>query len=64
MIPKFIHHIWIGPKPFPSIYLTYLKKWKSLYNDYNFIFWDNELVESTNIITADIKKYYYSDLES
>lgn len=61
MIPKFIHHIWIGPKPFPSIYLTYLNKWKSLYNDYNFIFWDNDLVESTNIITDDIKKYYYSD---
>ena len=61
MIPKFIHHIWIGPKPFPSDYINFLTKWRLLYPDYNFVFWNNELVESSNIITDDIKKYYYSD---
>jgi mannosyltransferase OCH1-like enzyme len=34
MIPKFIHHIWIGTKPFPSDYIN-LKKWRLLYPDYN-----------------------------
>jgi len=61
MIPKFIHHIWIGTKQFPSDYINFLTKWRLLYPDYNFIFWNNELVESSNIITDDIKKYYYSD---
>ncbi len=61
MIPKFIHHIWIGTNPFPSVYIDYLNRWKSLYPDYNFVFWNNQLVESTNIVSDDIKKYYYSD---
>jgi mannosyltransferase OCH1-like enzyme len=61
MIPKFIHHIWIGKNTFPPIYTVYLNKWKSLYPDYNFIFWNDELVESTDIITDNIKHYYYSD---
>ena len=61
MIPKFIHHIWIGDKPFPSDYINFLKKWKILYSDYNFIFWDNQLVESTDILSSDIKQYYYGD---
>ncbi len=52
MIPKFIHHIWIGDKPFPSDYINFLKKWKILYPDYNFIFWDNQLVESTDILSS------------
>lgn len=61
MIPKFIHHIWIGSKPFCSEYINYLSKWRDIYPDYNFIFWDNELVEATGIANNDIKKYYYSD---
>lgn len=62
MIPKIIHHIWIGNKPFPEKFYDYVNKWKMIYNDYNFIFWDNELVNSTKIVTKDIEKYYYSDL--
>jgi len=61
MIPKIIHHVWIGPRQIPEKYKEYINKWKVIYPDYNFIFWDNELVESTCIITDDIKKYYYCD---
>ena len=61
MIPKFIHHIWIGDKPFPSDYINFLTKWRLLYPDYNFIFWDNQLVESTDILSSDIEQYYYGD---
>ena len=61
MIPKFIHHIWIGTKPFPSDYIKFLTKWRLLYPDYNFIFWDNQLVESTDILSSDIEQYYYGD---
>lgn len=61
MIPKIIHHIWIGPRPFPEKYKEYISKWKLLYPDYNFIFWNNELVESSKIVSDDIKKYYVSD---
>ena len=35
MIPKFIYHIWIGTKQFPSVYINFLKKWRLLYQDYN-----------------------------
>ena len=61
IIPKFVHHIWVGPNSFPFEYVEFLNKWKLLYPEYNFILWNNELVESTKIITDDIKKYYYSD---
>jgi mannosyltransferase OCH1-like enzyme len=61
MIPKFIHHIWIGTKPFPSDYIKFLTKWRLLYPDYNFIFWDNQLVESTDILSSDIEQYYCGD---
>ena len=61
MIPIFMYHIWIGDKPFPSDYINFLKKWRLLYPDYNFIFWDNQLVESSDILSSDIEQYYYGD---
>lgn len=61
MIPNIIHHIWVGPKQFPSVFNEFVYKWKLLYPNFNFIFWNNELVESTKIVTPDIDKYYYGD---
>ena len=61
MIPKVIHHIWIGKKIFPHEYATFLQKWKLLYPDYNFIYWNDMLVESSDILSDDIKQYYYSN---
>ena len=61
MIPKLIHHIWIGNKSIPDEFISFRDKWKLMYPDYNFIFWTDELVESSTIIDDSIKKYYYSD---
>ena len=59
MIPKLIHHIWIGNKSIPDEFISFRDKWKLMYPDYNFIFWTDELVESSKIIDDSIKKYYY-----
>ena len=61
MIPKLIHHIWIGNKTFPTEFIEFRDKWKSIYSDYNFIFWTDDFIDSSNIIDESIKKYYYSD---
>ncbi len=61
MIPKIIHHIWIGNKPFPEEFKEFRCKWIDMYPDYNFIFWTDHLVESSKIIDDSIRKYYYSD---
>lgn len=61
MIPNFIHYIWIGPKQFPSQFENFIKKWKLLYPDFNFIYWDDKLIQNSNILCENIKKYYYSD---
>jgi len=61
MIPKLIHHIWIGTKPFPEEFSDFVSKWKILYPDFNFIFWDNNLVNESKIIDESISEYYYGD---
>lgn len=59
MIPKLIHHIWIGNKSFPKEFIEFRYKWKSMYSDYNFIFWDNQLIESSDLMDDTLKSYYY-----
>jgi mannosyltransferase OCH1-like enzyme len=61
MIPKTIHHIWIGNNPLPVEFKQFRNKWMELYPDYNFIFWNDEMIESSNLLDDSIKKYYYSD---
>jgi mannosyltransferase OCH1-like enzyme len=61
MIPKIIHHIWIGNKSFPEEFKEFRYKWIDMYPDYNFIFWNEKLVESSKLIDESIFKYYYSD---
>ena len=61
MIPKIIHHIWIGNNPLPNEFKEFRNKWMNLYEDYNFIFWNDELVEASNIVDDSIKEYYYSN---
>lgn len=39
MIPKIIHHLWIGPKKAP---LDMIMSWKKYYPDFEFMFWDEE----------------------
>ena len=62
MIPKIIHHIWIGNKPFPKEFEEFYNKWRIMYPEYNFIFWNDELVNASKLIDESISKYYYSCL--
>ncbi len=59
MIPRLIHHIWIGAKPIPDIFSTYIAQWKAMYPDFNFILWDDELVRSTKVLTGESADLYH-----
>lgn len=38
-IPKVIHFIWIGPKPFPEESVANVQSWKDLHPDWRMLFW-------------------------
>lgn len=38
-IPKTIHLIWVGPKPFPQSSVETIRSWKAHHPDWTFIFW-------------------------
>lgn len=42
MIPKIIHHIWIGPNKIPAKCINYINTWKKLHPNYEFIMWNND----------------------
>lgn len=62
MIPKLIHHIWIGDNKISPTYLEFIEKWKGMYSDYSFLYWNNEMVKDSGIITEDIEKYFNSNI--
>ena len=39
MIPKLVHYIWVGPKPFPEDAVERVEAWRRLLPDYQFMFW-------------------------
>lgn len=41
MIPKIIHHIWVGP-PMPAVLQGYVASWKRNHPDWEFRFWDDD----------------------
>ena len=44
-IPKIVHFIWLGPKPFPLASVENLRHWKCYHPDWKFIYWtDRERV--------------------
>jgi mannosyltransferase OCH1-like enzyme len=44
-IPKIIHRIWIGPRPFPEQYKKCLDSCKRLHPDWKFILWTNKDID-------------------
>ncbi|MCP5505459.1 MAG: hypothetical protein H7A38_01075 [Chlamydiales bacterium] len=38
-VPKTIHLIWLGPKPFPREYIDNIRSWIAHHPDWNFKFW-------------------------
>jgi mannosyltransferase OCH1-like enzyme len=58
MIPKKIHHIWVGNTSIPDRFMSYIEMCYQLYTDYQFFLWDDKLVDDENIIPNDLKPYY------
>ena len=42
MIPKIIHYCWFGPKKIPVQQQNFIKGWKKLLPDYQFILWNED----------------------
>lgn len=42
MIPKIIHYCWFGRKDKPKVVKKYIKQWKNVLPDYQFIEWNEE----------------------
>lgn len=56
LIPKIIHLIWLGPRPYPEYAIENLKEWISLNPDYKFFLWtDNEQNQSFVLPKVEIK---------
>ncbi|HEX6712895.1 MAG TPA: glycosyltransferase [Thermoleophilaceae bacterium] len=42
MIPKILHHIWVGPDPFPAEFAAYRESWKKHHPSWEFRFWSED----------------------
>jgi len=54
-IPKIIHQIWIGPKPFPKKCKKWQKTWLKLHPDWEYKLWTNEDVKHLSLVN---QKYF------
>lgn len=48
MIPKIIHYIWFGPKPYPEKVKTCIESWKKYLPDYDFRLWNEDSFNISN----------------
>ena len=46
MIPKIIHHIWVGGAPFPEEFAAFRRGWIDKHPDWEFKFWTNDKLPS------------------
>ncbi len=53
-IPKIIHQIWIGPKPFPEQRKSFCKKWQQLHPDWEYRLWTNSDVSHFDFSLRDL----------
>lgn len=49
MIPKIIHYIWFGGKPFPKKIKKCMDSWKKFLPDYKIMFWNEETFDINSI---------------
>lgn len=56
---KLIHFIWIGDISLPDEFSMFIKKWKNMYSSFKIIIWDDNKINEENIITENLKEYYY-----
>ena len=60
MIPKIIHHIWLGKKSFPEKFKEYRKSWINLHPGWQFYFWtDQNLPEMPFDVEKVVKEEKY-----
>jgi mannosyltransferase OCH1-like enzyme len=51
-IPKRLHIVWIGPRPFP--HQSYLDAWRAMHTDWQLVLWTDELLEDEALICQPI----------
>ncbi len=51
-IPKVIHQIWIG-SPLPDRYLPLIASWKEAHPDWQYILWDDSMIEALDLVNKD-----------
>jgi len=56
LIPKKLHHIWIGEKAPPQ---EWLDTWKAKMPDWEYTLWDNAKVQSRKWINEELMRYYW-----
>lgn len=56
IIPKIIHHIWVGPKPPP---LHWMRSWVDKNPGWQYILWDNERIKARKFKNQKHIDYYW-----
>ena len=54
LIPKKIHHIWLGEKKLPPYFEKFKKSWEKNNPDYELFFWDDENTKNLNLINREL----------
>jgi len=54
LIPKIMHHVWIGGGDMPPLYQNYLDECKKMHPDWEFKIWDDKGVEKLGLIYKDL----------
>ena len=54
LIPKRIHHIWLGKNKLPPYFENFKNSWKKNHPDYEFFFWNDEKCKDIHLINRDL----------
>jgi mannosyltransferase OCH1-like enzyme len=60
MIPKIIHHVWVGSNPLPAAEKSYIQSWKKHHPDWHFMFWGNNEIKKLEINHVCQQALHYS----
>lgn len=63
-IPKILHFIWLGPKPFPSESIKNLNSWRKYHPDWEMYFWTDSLFRPCPIAGMQKKLVHGYDFSS
>ena len=65
-IPKIIHFIWLGPKPFPITSIKNVRSWLANHPDWKFMFWTDRKrpAPCNDMEVINIKKFEFKKLKN